>query len=210
MNNSHGVERLPLCILGPGGEFCSAWMPAKGLNDSKKARISKEKEDHDIAARFGCFIRMLVYAFSIELLAYWCGAVSFVRWMVNAIMRFDSARKIINDRNIPNTRPRRVQEADWPVIALGPEGMEQYKEAHYVRSNICSVDPETTEDSYAHSKLPAQTWLFPDYAGVGRRAARNQSNRIRTHRRPGKERTVEAIEAQGTFFGAYPAGGVPG
>jgi hypothetical protein len=281
MNDGDGVDSLPLCVVGPGGEFRSTWVPAKDVNDSKKERISKDKDN--IPTRLGWYIYSLAHAFSMEILLYFRGVVGFVKWMVDpenfqnetiwpvvkgeskkqtivknkntrkkntrvckktdylikapevadgnhpllerawgdpkrvqsniyndAITKFDSVCKLISDRNNQNTHPWSKEPDNWPIVALGPVGMQQNKENHHVRSDTSSIDSQTTENPYPHSRLSTQKWLFPDYAGTGRRAKSNKGNRIRTRRRSGKERTVEAIEAQGTFFGTYWAGGVPG
>lgn len=86
----------------------------------------------------------------------------------------------------------------------------EVSDAKQTKWKLSTVDTETVANLDAHPGFSAQAWLFPDDAGVGRRNRRHQSYRVRTRRQPRKERSFAPFEAQGSLFGAYAAGGVPG
>jgi len=116
---------------------------------------------------------------------------------------------------------RRPGADAWPLVVIGPAGLEQEgrycqwfevpcsgEETHVtqVRRPVSTSDPQATADTQTHPGLPAQAWLFPDDAGVGRLSRHHKGHRVRARQRTRKERSFAPIQAQGTLFGAYVAG----
>ena len=50
-------------------------------------------------------------------------------------------------------------------------------------------------------RLPGQTWLFADHAGIGQQFGRQQSNGLSAHRSSRRKRAAAKVTTQGTLFG---------
>jgi len=169
-----------------------------------------EKESGNKASVFGDTISQRILQLSKTVISDTDDVVGDRSSIIQALESYDSiacSSQTIKGDGSPGSF---INKADWPIVLVGPESLAKIKECSYGRRNICTIDTETIENPNADSRLSTQTWLFPDYAGVGRRPRRNKGNRLRTRRRTRKEGSLASIQAQGTFFGAYQASSVPG
>ena len=61
---------------------------------------------------------------------------------------------------------------------------------------------KATRNLASDKRFSHQAWLFPDHAGVGQQAGRQQGNRLSAHRSPRRKRPASKVASQGTLFGA--------
>lgn len=181
------TEELPLCVLGPGGDFRS---------------VVEYRADSEPVVELSGRHCSMGQAFET------CPGGG---WLSECLARFDAALQAACGRWQPSGAAlghARTRPEDYPIVVFGPQGLVRYVEKDHVRGKLTSFDAETTAYSHADPGFPAQAWLFPDDAGAGRHPRRYQGHRVRTRQRPRAKRPIAAIETQGTFFGAYIACGV--
>ena len=88
------------------------------------------------------------------------------------------------------------------MLALGgAENERKFSARHLIQEVRHERNSQTIGHSSSDSEFSEQPWLFPDDAGVGGPARRQQGHRVSTHRRAGRQRSHSKVQAQGTLFG---------
>ena len=103
---------LPLCVLGPGGDFRTA-LPAKATTDRGR------ESGNGVAAKASAACDPATASAHQPRLRWRA-------WQKLALARFDAALRAVGVGGglVASTGRPREQAADWPLVILGPQGLE--------------------------------------------------------------------------------------
>ncbi len=197
-NRSENHSELPLCILGPGGDYQQTW-PVIRRNAARNAvsdATALELEAEGRSAAFG-----------------W-GWV--MRWLPGLLRSLRIKPATRRGRVGPLGRVLRVSSSlatgdidrAVAVSAAAPD-LKVHRDAPI----LCSTRPTPTDIQAGgypdhHPRVSKEPWLFADDAGNRRPNSRHKGHGVRARRNLRRKGPVAPPSAQGTLFGADLACGV--
>lgn len=161
-----------LCVLGPGGDFCSE------VRDAGCALLAVES-----APLTGAQLRGL-------------------RTHLAEQLGLHEAPTTVQIAGVRDARAWAAADDPLPPVVFGSLSAYLAEEYDAAQTEETTADPypETVARPHVHSGLQQRARVRAHHAGAGGRVRRQQGNRLRTHRRASEEGLSQAYPAQGTLF----------